>query len=56
LQTIRYCVEGRPSHLIFGETRFHVVGSIRYSGGKMAILRPAKVGTALSRNSREVGA
>jgi hypothetical protein len=27
----------------FRETRFHAVGSIRYSGGKMAILSPAKV-------------
>src|SRR5215203_1829278 len=40
----------------FRETRFHVVGSIRYSGGKMAILSPAKVGAPLSRNSREVEA
>src|SRR5829696_5056175 len=40
----------------FRETRFHVVGSIRYSGGKMSILHSAKVGAPLSRNSREVEA
>jgi hypothetical protein len=26
LQTIRYCVEGRSSHPIFGESHFHALG------------------------------
>jgi hypothetical protein len=34
LQTIRYCVEGRPSHLIFREHPFHAVSILENGCGR----------------------
>jgi hypothetical protein len=39
LQTQGYCVGGRPSHLIFVESRFHVLG--RIGAGRRAGAAPA---------------